>query len=774
MSQVAVTATFAPEEALGGPRAFASNRRLGLREMAGAPVRWPRPSRLKALLEPPAGKLADGMETLGLHTVGELLEHLPRDSREARTVAGLRAGEQATVAVQVRAIGARSVRRRGMRPLVEATVFDGTGTMRATFFNQPWLVQRYPPGTRLLMHGKADERGGFRVSHHALVSDADPGGPGGNGGLGSDGPGDAADPPGPGGRGGAGSTGGIAGAGEAGSAMVAHYPAVEGVTSTQILTMVQGARGALWDVTETLSAATRVTEGLSDRASALAAMHFPWNAEDAETGRRRLAFEELLLTQLVFLRRRANRRARAGARVLSEEPALSERWLQSGLPFVLTGDQLRAVEAIREDLEEPRAMQRLLMGEVGSGKTVVALYAMLRAVEHGHQAALMAPTETLAEQHFATVQRLIGSEPIAGALLTGSTPARRREDILGKLASGELSLIVGTHALIEPDVHFRALAVAVVDEQHRFGVRQRAALDEKGVPHTLHMTATPIPRTLALAGYGDLDVSTLRELPLGRQAIDTRVVAGESARERAYEELREHLRAGRQAYVVCPLIEEDQEWMPVPGEGTPAAGAAEGGTRAATAELRRLREGELKGHELLLLHGGMRPREKQEAMAAFASGKADVLVATTVIEVGIDVPNATVMLVENAERFGISQLHQLRGRVGRGGHRASCLLMGPPGSARLRAMVAHSDGFRLAEIDLGLRKEGELVGTRQSGFGQFQVACLPQDAPLLERARARAEAIVAVDPDIRAPEHALLGEALERRFGAEALEPIPA
>src|SRR5439155_1530600 len=329
-------------------------------------------------------------------------------------------------------------------------------------------------------------------------------------------------------------------------------------------------------------------------------------------------------------------------------------------PLGPTIHQRASTERIREDLGRPQAMQRLLMGEVGSGKTVVALYAMLRAVEHGAQAALMAPTETLAEQHFATLQRLLGGEPVAVALLVGATPARRRRDILGKLASGELPLIVGTHALIEPDVHFRDLALAVIDEQHRFGVRQRMALDAKGTPHTLHMTATPIPRTLALAGYGDLDTSALRELPGARRGIDTRLVAGERGRARAYELLREQLRAGRQAYVVCPLIEEEDQSE----EGAPAA---RGAVRAAKAELRRLREGELRGFELVLLHGGMRTREKQQAMARFASGEAAVLVATTVIEVGIDVANATIMLVENAERFGISQLHQLRGRVGRGG-----------------------------------------------------------------------------------------------------------
>ena len=726
--------------------------------MIQAPVRWPRPSRLLLPLEAASPKVTDGLRTLGLHTVGDLLEHLPRASREARTVAALRAGEQATVAVQVRTITTRAVRRRGMRALVEATVRDATGSMRATFFNQPWLLERYPPGTQLLLHGKADDRGGFRVSHHALASDAHSAAASAERGQAAA---DSADPS-------------VSGA-------VAHYPASEGVSSTQILMLVRDTSDSLADVTEALSAATRVAERLPDRPSALAAMHFPRAELDTETGRARLAFEELLLTQLVFLRRRAGRRANACAHALEDAPSLSARWLRSGLPFTLTGDQLRAIDAIREDLAQARAMQRLLMGEVGSGKTVVALYAMLRAVEHGHQAALMAPTETLAEQHFATLQRLIGSEPLPLALLTGSTPARKRRDILGKLQTGELSLIVGTHALIEPDVRFRSLAVAVVDEQHRFGVRQRAALGELDAahpPHMLHMTATPIPRTLALAGYGDLDTSALRELPLGRQAIDTRMVISQTARKRAYEKLREELRAGRQAYVVCPLIEEAESSEAAQGI-SPGGMAAqpEPPQRAATAELERLRAGELKGHELVLLHGGMRPSEKQQAMSAFASGSADVLVATTVIEVGIDVPNATVMIVENAERFGISQLHQLRGRVGRGEHRSSCFLAGPPasaGSVKLRAMVEHSDGFRLAEIDLGLRKEGEIIGTRQSGFRQFEVASLPQDAQLLERARARAEAIIAADPDLREPENALLGEELTRRFGAEALDPIPA
>jgi ATP-dependent DNA helicase RecG len=656
------------------------------------------------------------------------LEHLPRDRREARAVAQLQVGEQATVAVQVRSISSRPVRRRGMRGLVEATVFDASGSMRATFFDQPWLVDRYPAGARVVLHGKADRGGRFRVSHHAPGSD-----------IGSE---------------------------EDQTQSVAHYPAAEGISSTQILTLVREVRDGLREVSEPLAAPVRVADGLPDRAAALAAIHFASGGEEARSGLRRLAFDELLLTQLAFLVRRGRRTEHVRARALQDPPTLSERWLKQSLPFEPTGDQWTAIATIRADLEAGTPMQRLLMGEVGSGKTVVALWAMLRAVEHGAQAALMAPTETLAEQHFATVQRLLGGEPVAVALLTGSTPASRRTDTLGKLASGELLLVVGTHALIEPDVRFRELVVAVVDEQHRFGVRQRGALEAKGDPHTLHMTATPIPRTLALARHGDLDRSVLRELPKGRRAIDTRIVAGEEGRSEAYRLLCEQLDAGRQAYVVCPLVEDGTD------TATPGSSASE--ARAATSEFERLQRHELAGRRLALLHGQMRPREKQQAMERFASGQAEVLVATTVIEVGVDVPNATVMLVENAERFGISQLHQLRGRVGRGEHSSTCLLAGPPTSARLRALVDHSDGFRLAEIDLRLRKEGELIGTRQSGLGQFKFATLPDDGDLLELARARAKAILRQDPDLSGPLHAMLGEALKDAFGAQALLPIPA
>jgi ATP-dependent DNA helicase RecG len=720
------------------PTAFAQARPLDAQELVEAPVRTPRPSALAAPLVVEGTKPAAGAAALGLHTVGDLLEHLPRDRRDARAISQLVSGEVATVAVEVRSIASRPVRRRGMRPLVEATVADASGTMSATFFNQPWLVGRYPPGTRLMLHGKFEARNRFRVQGHAVTAAA---------GVGAE----AED--------------------------VAHYAATDGLSSTQILALVRDHAAALADIPEPLPASLRAVERLPDRAAAVAAMHFggeppaPDGApETGSTARRRLAFEELLLTQLALLRRRRLRRQGAVAPALDRPPSLSARWVAEMLPFAPTGDQRRAMAEIDADLATGRPMQRLLMGEVGSGKTVVALHTLLRAVEHGFQGALMAPTEPLAEQHFATIQALMPGEAVPIGLLTGSTPGRRRTDLLGKLASGELSLIVGTHALIEDPVRFAALGVAVVDEQHRFGVNQRAALDAKaggGVrpaagevarPHVLHMTATPIPRTLALSHYGDLDVTQLAELPRGRQPIETHVCSTEARRARAYEKLREELRAGRQGFVVCPLVSESE-----------AVSA-----RAATAEYERLRAGELRDFRVLLMHGQQPSAEKLGVMARFAAGEADVLVATTVIEVGIDVPNATVMLIEDAERYGISQLHQLRGRIGRGAHPSTCLLFGPAGSARLQALAQHGDGFRLAEIDLELRGEGELIGVRQSGLAQFSIAELPRDRELQERARMRAEAIDDADPALADPLHALLRAALADRYGDDAAAPIRA
>jgi ATP-dependent DNA helicase RecG len=684
-------------------RAFADTSDLDRDALAGAPVRWPRPSALRSEVDWRPAPAAEAAETLGLTTVGALLEHLPRDTGEARTVGELAVDDTATVLVEVRSVRSRPVRRRGMRPLVEAVVGDGTGVMTATFFNQPWLANQYKPGTRLMLQGKYQGRNRFRVSHHARTQE-------------------------------------VVSVGES----VAEYPATKGITSTQILAQVREHRAAVADLVEPLPAAIRVAERLPTRPDAVAAAHFG----DREAGRGRLAFDELLLDQIVQLRLRRERRADQAAAPLADEPTLSRQWRETLLPFTPTADQVAAMAEVDADLAGGRPMSRLLMGEVGSGKTVVAVHAMLRAVEHGMQAALMAPTETLAEQHFATLQALMPGALVPAALLTGSAPAGRRADLLGKLASGALRLVVGTHALIEDTVAFDRLAVVVVDEQHRFGVRQRAALDAKAppglAPHVLHMTATPIPRTLRLASFGALDVTALRELPRGRRSITTHVAAGERERARAYERIREELRAGRQAYVVCPLVEESEALA----------------ARAATAEYERLKATEFDGFEVVLLHGQLRPRDKAAAMEAFASGTADVLVATTVIEVGIDVPNATVMLVEDADRYGISQLHQLRGRVGRGEHASVCLLFGPKESPRLRALAEHSDGFRLAEIDLDLRGEGELTGTRQSGLARFRFARLPEDAALLERAHARAQSLLAEDPLLEAPEHVLLADEL--------------
>jgi len=704
---------------------FAGERTLDREQLAEAPVRYPSPRRLAAPLRLDGAKATKAAATLGLSTVGDLLEHVPRDRREARAITTLAPDQNATIVVEVRRIRARPVRRRGMRPLVEATVADHSGTVRATFFQQPWLVDRYPPGTRLILHGRFDPRRGFTVQGHAETSEP------------------------------------LSGDGEA--TAVSHYPATEGLSSTQILALVRRHAPAIDDVLEPLPVAMRLTEQLPDRPSALRALHFPDGESDLQQGLRRLAFEELLLGQLALQQTRRGRSRGAAAPRIDGPRELTARWLDEGLPFPLTGDQRAAIDAVDADLTRTEPMQRLLMGEVGSGKTVVALYAMLRAVEHDFQAALMAPTETLAEQHFQTLQKLLGAETVRLGLLTGSTPGGRRADLLAKLSTGELSLLVGTHALIEEAVQFNRLAVVVVDEQHRFGVEQRAALDQKGGEpggraHVLHMTATPIPRTLALTGYGDLDFTVLRELPQGRQPIDTFLCSSQRERDRAYERIREELRAGRQAFVVCPLV-EDSELLQA---------------RAATSEFERLRDGPLSDFRLVLLHGQLRPAEKAEAMAAFAAGEADVLVATTVIEVGIDVPNATVMLVEDADRYGISQLHQLRGRIGRGGHKSVCLLFGRRDSERLQALARESDGFALAEVDLRLRGEGELVGTRQSGAVLYRFAEFPRDADLLESAQRWARTVIDQDLALAEPEHALLGAVMRTRYGRDAQPAIRA
>ena len=524
------------------------------------------------------------------------------------------------------------------------------------------------------------------------------------------------------------------------------------------------------DAVEALPAELRARRRLPAAADALFAIHFPDDVHAADAARERLAFEELLLHQVALAARRRGRRETRSGIALDPPGELTRSWVAS-LPFQLTDGQRLACEEIERDLRSGQPMQRLLMGEVGSGKTVVAMLAMLRAVESGGQAALMAPTETLAEQHAQTIDRLLAGSAIPFTLLTGSTAAGPRRETLARLATGELGLVVGTHALIEPDVEFARLAVCVVDEQHRFGVRQRAALDAKGpmlaggderaAPHVLHMTATPIPRTLSLTAYGDLDATVLRELPAGRRPVRTWVV-GEEKRPGAYEFVRERLREGRQAYFVCPLVEGSEKLE----------------AKAAADEAERLAAGELRDFEVELLHGQMPSKEKARAMERFASGDADVLVATSVIEVGIDVPNATVMVIEGAERYGLSQLHQLRGRVGRGEHESFCILFGDPASEtarrRLDAIAAERDGFKLAEVDLTLRGEGEILGTRQSGLPRFRVAELPEDAPLLVEARRETLELVGRTDQLDDPVLGPLLDAARSRFGDEREEGIAA
>ncbi len=697
----------------GIARRFADTRELTPAEALTAPLRSiPRPSRLRAPLGL-RGRAAEAATILGLETLGDVLEHLPDRhlDREERTLASLAPGEEATVGVVIKGIDTRPMRRRrGVR--VEARVADASGPALAVWFNQPWVARQLGPGASVLLRGALKRRNEFHVREWEQDDGAD--------------------------------------AAVHTLGRVAVYRAAEGISKRALRELAQRARDAVGEVVEPLPAALRVADRLPDRAAALAAAHFPETNEDFDAARERLALEELLLLEIALGRRKRERRARRRAVALALDGGLAEPW-RAALPFELTGEQQSAIAALDRDLASEAAMHRLLMGEVGSGKTVVALHAMLRAVEDGRQAALMAPTETLAEQHLATLDRLLGGlVPIA--LLTGATPPARRRELLGRLESGELGLVVGTHALVEPTVRFCDLAVAVVDEEHRFGVRQREALDAKAregrAPHLMHLTATPIPRTLELTSYGDLEVTALHELPHGRRAVETHVVSGERARARAYERAREEIARGRQCFVVCSLVEESEALQ----------------ARAATAEAERLRETEFSDQRVALVHGQLPSAQKQAAMREFASGSADVLVATSVIEVGIDVPNATTMLIEEAERYGLAQLHQLRGRVGRGERGGVCILFGDPKLPRLEAIARESNGFRLAEVDLELRGAGEVLGTRQHGLPRLRFAELPQDRDLLVRARARAEALLESDPRLEAPEHALLRAALEARF----------
>jgi ATP-dependent DNA helicase RecG len=729
-------------------RSFAGVRELNRAELRDAPVHWPRPSVLDVSIEALDGvgpKLAEAAAEAGIHTVGDVLLRFPHSHRDrtVRLLADVEEGQQATVLVEVLGSKPRPFRKRRLS-ITSVRVGDESGHIRATWFNQPWVADKLEPGARLLLTGKRDKRG-FAVSEWELVA----AGGGAGGSPRTDEPARPQDSP--------------PRQDPRPTSFVPIHPATEVLKAQRIRDWAEQACRWAPNAIEGLPAELRARRGLAAVGDAIRAAHFPDTPEQAEEALNRIAFEELFLYQAVLAtRKQTHRRARPAPRLgRPGEPA--GRWLES-LPFEPTGDQLTAFVEIDADLDSGEPMQRLLMGEVGSGKTVVAVYAMLRALEAGFQAALMAPTETLAEQHALTLGRLLAAEATPFALLTGATAAPRRREALDRLASGELGLIVGTHALIEPSVEFARLGLCVVDEQHRFGVEQRRALDSKGVegtaPHVLHMTATPIPRTLSLTAYGDLDTTALHELPAGRAPVETWLV-GEERRAGAYDFLRERLREGRQAFVVCPLVAESEK---IQG-------------KAAEVEAERLRAGELRDFEVGVLHGQMPSAAKAEAMRAFAAAETDVLVATTVIEVGIDVANATVMVIEGAERFGVSQLHQLRGRVGRGEHPSQCLLFaeeaGGLARRRLQAVAGERDGFKLAEIDLGLRGEGEILGTRQHGLPRFAVASLPEDSSTLIAAREEVLALLRRHGSLADPSFGPLLDAARRRFGAAAADPIP-
>jgi ATP-dependent DNA helicase RecG len=666
-----------------------------LRGFAGAevPPSWPvlpgtpRPERLELSIDALSGvgpTVKRRLAKLGLGTVGDAVEYRPHRYEPAapeRRITELFGEDEAVIAGEVRSTRLQRARR---LKLVKARVADETGEITAVWFNQAWLADRLVPGMRVRLRGSLRGRE-FAVRSYDLN--------------------------------GVSSTADFA----------PVYPATEEVTVKKLREVVGGALEYARDVVDPLPADLKASTGLPGRADALVALHRPREGADGERARRRLAFDELLVLQLGLARRRQGREEER-ATALGEPGELVARY-RSVLPFELTADQDQAIAEIDADLAEERPMERLLQGDVGSGKTVVAVYTLLRAVEARRRGALMAPTETLAEQHFLTIEPICRELGISCALLTSSVGVRARR------AAAQAQIVVGTHALIQEGVDLGDLGVAVVDEQHRFGVEQRAAIKAGRRPHTLHMTATPIPRTLALTVYGDLSVTEITKPPANRKPIVTRWIPEERASE-AYRRLTRLLKEGRQAYVVCPLIEQSETSR----------------ARAAEQEAERLRANELRGFRVGCLHGKLRPDDRRELMARFKARELDVLVATTVIEVGVDVANATVMIVQEADRFGLAQLHQLRGRVGRGAEQSYCLLVSrlkeeltEGAQARLDALVATTDGFELAEVDLELRGEGQLLGTRQSGLTDFRFAKLRADRDLLEQARAVAEDLVDYD-----------------------------
>jgi ATP-dependent DNA helicase RecG len=659
---------------------------------------------------------AEQLDRLGIRTARDLLWHLPHRYVDASSVTPLARAEIGQEVACIGRVVAKGVlpTRRGLR-IFHAVLRDDSGVLECVWPGQAFLDRTIAVGQTLLVSGPVRFYHGRQLAprEYVVLAEAE----------------SEADP-------------------LASGKVLPVYPATEGLSHRLIRSLVERHLDALIALShDPLPDALRREADLLPLAEALRAVHRPGSAQEAEQGRRRLAFDELLDLQLMLVRARAvAKRQRVGV-AFEVKRDLTTR-LRQNLPWELTADQHRALKEITGDMTAPERMHRLLMGDVGTGKTVVALFAMLLAVENDFQAALMAPTELLAEQHAATLGRLLEPLEIRPELLLGRQSVAEKTAIRGRLAGGQARIAVGTHALMQEGVSFRRLGLVVIDEQHRFGVEQRAALIGKGAaPDVLLLTATPIPRSLALTLYGDLDVSTLKERPPGRGTVRTGLRMAKQ-RDQVLDFVRQECGRGRQAYVVLPVIEESER----------------ADLRAATTMAQSLaaRWTELK---VGLVHGRLKPEERDDTMRRFRAGEIQVLVATTVIEVGIDVPNATVMLVEHPERFGLAQLHQLRGRIGRGAEESYCILLAEgPGMDRLRAFAATRDGFRIAELDLAERGMGDLIGARQSGGFELRHAQLPVDEDLLARARELATGLIGADPALQRSDHQPLRERAVSRY----------
>ena len=673
-------------------------------------------------------KTASRLAQLGLLLARDLLHYYPRDYLDYANlvrIAGLEPGRTATIVATVRRSHAFASPRNPNLSILELQLVDCTGRIRVSrffagqrFSSPGWLKtqqRQYPPGATVAVSGLVKETAYGPAFQDPLIEVLESAqAPVRSGAIGR---------------------------------MLPVYGLTEGLGADRLRQLVAAVLPLLRDWPDPLPESIRRSQGLIGRADALTQIHAPANQEQLQASRRRLVFDEFLLLQLSLAQRRHQLRQRQAPPLLllPGGEGLVERFLAI-LPFALTQAQERVLAEIRADLARPQPMARLVQGDVGSGKTVVALASLLCAIEAGCQGALMAPTEVLAEQHYRKLGEWLPQLHVSSALLTGSTPAPRRRALLQDLANGQLQLLVGTHALLEDPVQFDRLGLVVVDEQHRFGVRQRNRLLAKGLqPHLLTMTATPIPRTLALSVHGDLDVSQIDGLPPGRQPIRTVLLKG-SQRQRAYGLIREQVALGQRAYVVLPLVEESEKLD----------------LRSAVEVYHQLKEEVFTELRVGLLHGRLNSADKQAAIAAFAAGDTQVLVSTTVVEVGVDVPEASVMLIDHAERFGLAQLHQLRGRVGRGAAASHCLLINDSSNVlarqRLELLVRSSDGFEIAEMDLRLRGPGQVLGTRQSGLPDLALASLTDDGEVLERARAVAQEITQADPSLQA--HPGLAQAL--------------